>query len=331
MADLSSLDNILGNTETTKKKTVVPVSNSGSANRLSGLDNILGNTAKVETAAPAPVITPAPVKEKTAVGKLIAKVSNSIGNFFDTPENKTTAPVLPDMTGLTLEQKKVANTDFQKANAEYAKKNDFIHQLPSSIVESLPFGIGQVFKEIHAEEQQAIQNPDSYATSGIKNITGKDLKENIVPATVEAAKGFVKAPINGALNILGISGAKLKYDIPYLGEVSNAQYKVAQRVANGEDPMKVTLEEGANSILDTLFFADLAAKPFQPRAKTVAELDAQQAASLGKSNRLGTGEIPTRAVPKTGRLYEKPTITTKTFSEIPKPIMDKMAEQGVNL
>lgn len=331
---LESLDNVFGTPTTDPKKKTpsntssAPVVNS-SASRLSSLDNVFAASPKTETPAPAPVVeTP---KKKTAVGKLIAKVGNSIGNFFDTPENKTTAPELPNLKGLTPEQAKIKNDEYQAANAEYIRQNSFAKQLPSAIVESLPFGIGQIFKEIHGEEQAAITNPDSYETSGIKNVTGADVKKAIVPSVVETAKGFVKAPINGALNVLGIGGTKIKFNIPYLGEVSNANYKVAQRIANGEDPMKVTLEEGSSAILDTLFFADLAAKPFQARSRTVAELDAQQAASLGKPNRIGTGEVPARAVPKTGRLYEKPTITTKTFNEIPKPIMDKMVEQGVTL
>lgn len=248
------------------------------------------------------------------------KIGDKVANFFDTPENKTTMPELPaNFKELPYEEKKRVGDEFQKANEEWAKQNSFKKQLPSNIIESLPFGIGAIFKTIHEEENAVIQDPSSYETFGIKNITGRDLLEATPKAVVEAGKGFVKAPISGALNIAGLTGAKLKYDIPGLGEVSNAQYKTAERVANGENPVVVSLEEGSNAILDTLFFASMASKAFTGRPTVTARSE------ISAENYAKTPESVKNISPKSFRLYEQKT----TADVLPPEFIQKAQSQGV--
>lgn len=220
------------------------------------------------------------------------KVVNAIGTAVDRPENK---PGYVPTTNVTKET---------------------IRNLPSAIVESLPFGIGSVFRAIHDEESAVLNNQIPYEQSGIGNVTGKDAVKAVPQAVVETAKGFVKAPISGALNLTG----KTKINIPGLGEVTSAQYRTAERVANGENPVTVALEEGSTAILDSLFFASLATKPFTARPVTVNEAKLPAEFASRRLDRFRTEPA------KSFRLYEP----AKTSQVLSPRFIETAKAQGVD-
>ncbi len=286
-------------TVTTKKVSIydsIPVTGTPTAQPTGPATPVATGRKTIFDDIPGPTPAPAPAPKGPSV---VSKVSNAIGNSIDRPSNKTTAPELPaNYASLPHEEKVKVNDEFQKANAEWAKKNNFWHQLPSSFVESLPFGLGSAFTAIHDSEADG-------SAQYIDNSAGALLKE-VPGATLEVGKGFVKAPIQGALDVAGAvkqpfaKDGAIKFKIPGLGEVSNAQYKVAQRISNGEDPLKVTLEEGSGAILDTLFFASLASKPFVGRQVTTARMDVP-ASDVANQN------LVTGLQPRSFRLYEPVT------------------------
>lgn len=321
MADLSGLNDIFGTeNKATGSKGSASTSVSKKSN-VSSLDNIFADEPK--TAKQVQVekqSTPAPTPEKPS---LLSRIGNSLTNFLEGSDQYDVKQAAPRQANETKDQY------LTRANAENAAESARIKNLTSArnlfgvdyktFTESLPFGIGTAIKQIR-------QDPVTAAS-----LTGSDFLKATPQAVLEAGKGFIKAPISGALNVLGIGGKQISFNIPLLGEVSNSQFKAAQRVANGEDPTTVILEEGSNAILDTLFFVDLATRPFTPRTNTVAKMDAEQTAAMGKKGTIGTGEVPANAVPKTGRLYQKPTITTPTFTKLNPEAIDLMQKQGVDL
>lgn len=240
--------------------------------------------------APTPAFTNAPTKN--FFNETGQKVVNAIGTAVDRPENK---PGYVPTTNVTKET---------------------LRNLPSAFVESLPFGIGAVFQAIHDEESAIINNQLPYEQSGIGNVTGKDAVKAVPGAVVETAKGFVKAPISGALNLTG----KTKINIPGLGEVTSAQYRTAERVANGENPVKVALEEGSTAILDTLFFASLASKPFTARPVTVNEAKLPTEFASRRLDRFRTEPA------KSFRLYEP----AKTSQVLSPRFIETAKAQGVD-
>lgn len=230
----------------------------------------------------APVVaTPAPAPQKQG---FFSKVGQKVADAIDRPENKGQA-------GTTM-----------------------MSQLPSSIVESLPFGIGTMFKTIHDMEQGG-QGTD------MQYFDNKDMIKALPGAVVDTAKGFVKAPISGALNVAGlVTGKKIKFNIPGLGEVNNATYRVAERVQNGDNPVVVALEEGSSAILDTLFFASLASKPFVGRPITTAKSE-MPADFYAKQPNAVKG-----LQPKSFRLYEP-----KTTAQVLSPrFIETAKSQGVD-
>lgn len=245
--------------------------------------------APVSAPAPAPAAPQKPIKQG-----FISKVSSKIGGALDRPTEKE------------------LGTNARKNTLKY---------LPSAIVESLPFGLGQIFKQIHDEEEAVAENPEYAPYSPLTNFDNKDLIRNLPKATIETAKGFVKAPISGAVNVYdAVTNKKTKFNIPGLGEVSSAQARTAERVADGEDPVAVALEEGATSILDTLFFASLAMKPFQGRPVVTAKskLPAETFEKVPGASKA--------MQPKSFRLYEPKT----SASPLSPEFIERAKGQGVN-
>lgn len=253
----------------------------------------VGGYIPVEKRTNIPPVTPPAVTPPAPVApvkpSIFTRAGNAIANAIDRPDQST------------------LGTDAGKNTLKY---------LPSSIVESLPFGLGQAFTQIHDMEQNApgdVNNPAQF-------IDNKDLVKNLPGAVLDTAKGFVKAPISGALDVAGLTGKKIKFDIPGLGEVSNAQYRVAQRVSNGENPVQVALEEGSGAILDTLFFASLVSKPFlgRPTVTAKSEIPASDFAKVPDASK--------SLQPKSFRLYEPRTSAQPLTPEF----IDKAKSQGVD-
>lgn len=264
-----------------------------------------------------PTTTPSPETPAPSGPSFIQKTSDIIGNTVNRPSNKVgeiPTRTSEDYAGMTREEKKKALQEEAKVNTEIAEKSTFKKQLPSAIVEALPFGLGQAFKQIHDMEKD-IENAPYIANSP------KEIIKEVPGALKETAQGFIKAPISGAINVYdAISNKKTKFNIPGLGEVSSAQYRTASRVADGEDPVQVALEEGSTAILDTLFFASLATKPFQGRPTVTAksEVPASTFEKVPGSSKSLT--------PKSFRLYEKKTSATPLSPEF----IEKAKAQGVD-
>lgn len=340
MADLTLLDDVLtkkkSNTSSTATAPSASNSTSQSTSRLSSLDNVLASKAAKNAQKPAEVApVQAPVASKPsifseitgalgtaakAVGGVLQAPFKYLENQPDQYEVKVSAPRQPDETRSEYVDRLKTESVAESARVSNLNKASNLFGIDyQTFTESLPFGIGEAIKEIR-------QDPTTAAA-----LTGSDVLKSTPKALYDAGTGFVKAPISGALDILGIGGAKISFNIPYLGDVSNAQFKAAQRITNGEDPSTVILQEGSNAILDTLFFADIASRPFTARSTSVAKLNPEQVAeNFGSKNTIGTG-VPEGATPKSFRLYEKPTITSVKYTELNPDLVTKMGEQGVDL
>lgn len=215
------------------------------------------------------------------------KANNDVYNSHDVLKIRAT----PDLAGTTVKS-----------------------QLPNAIEESLPFGIGAMFQALHSQENEAVTtgNPD------LLKITGKDLAQAAPGAALDTGKGFVKSPISGALDIAGtFSGKKINFNVPGLGQVSNAQFNAAKRVAAGEDPLTVSLSEGSGAIFDTLFFASLVSKPFTAQLQTTAK------SGLSADNFKGNIEA---IQPKSFREY-KPVTSARVLSP---DFIEKAKAQGAD-
>lgn len=207
--------------------------------------------------------------------------------------------------------------------------------LPSEIVRHLPFGIGAVISTIQ-------DDPETAARLGLQ-----DVKEAAPGAVLDQVKEFAKMPVAGALDLAGssaqaITGGKyngqIHFNIPGLGDVGNAQFRAAQRVSAGEDPVQVALEEGASSIFETLFFLDIASRPFVGRPTKTAEFRVKPGQTVatdegalpsGQSQEV-VSEMPAGPKdlgPKSFRLYEKPVVN----APLSPAIIARMEQQGIDL
>ena len=133
-----------------------------------------------------------------------------------------------------------------------ANKN-FRKYLPSSFVESLPFGVGEIVK-------QAREEPEVVASVKF---------DDVLQGIVDTSKGVFKG-------LIGIGASlypkPLKFNVPVLGEVTNLEYTAAQRIANGESTAKVILEEGVvNNVFGVLMLAGLAGEVAGPRPTTIKQ------------------------------------------------------------
>lgn len=206
--------------------------------------------------------------------------------------------------GLNLIDRVIGRPDDEKVTSTSVAKNTLTY-LPSSFVESLPFGFGTAIKAIRDNPELAAEVAGDSSMQAIKNLAKETPK-----AAVEAGKEFIKAPIRGGSNLAIVP---VHFNIPGLGEVSNAQYNAAYRVERGEDPTVVALEEGANAIFDTLFFVGLVSKPFTARPQTIMRGEI----TPPKGSTVTTG-------PKSFRSYEPPT----TARPLSPAFIEQMRAQG---
>lgn len=216
------------------------------------------------------------------------------------------------------------NSPEQKAYEAKVKKagsfggivSETIKNLPNKFIESTPatLGVGAGIKAIR-------DDPTTAAA-----VTPMDAVKAVPGATLDVAKGFVKAPISGALNIYGAvanaatngkQGA-VKFNIPGLGEVSNAQSRIIDRINNGEDAGQVALEEGSQSIFDTLFFIGVASKAFAPRTSVTAKFE-------GDMNNIKGAAIDTG--PRSFREYTPPS----TAAPLTPEVINAMSKNGMEL
>ena len=242
-------------------------------------------------------------------------VFDKLGEFSQRPEEVPNR-YPEDYTGMTREQRKLQFQKEAKEAEEIGKGQTFKKQLPSSFMEGLPFGVGQVFKTLNDVQEV---RPEAFAPG---ELPASKFVKAVPEALLETGKGFAQGAVRGGLNYAGIAagGKKMKVTIPGLGEISNTHYRTAERIANGESPVVVALEEGSTAILDMLFFASIASKPFTGRPTTTAksELPAKLYERTPGSAR--------EAGPKSFRLYEKKTNAQPLTPEF----IEKAKSQGVD-
>lgn len=305
-----------------------PSPKTGIAGFVDGVKNLF-NDKKKAAAPPAAVATklsykpysasaappPAPPPEPSTVSKVGGVLSNGIKRVSNVISAATAPPeVAPTSTS--------------------AFKNTMAY-LPSEIVRHLPFGIGPLISQIQ-------DDPETASKIGLK-----DVAKELPGAVVETAKAFAKMPLQGALDIAGASAqavtsgkysGRMHFEVPGLGEVSNAQFRAAERVQNGEDPVVVALEEGASSIFETLFFTDVASLGFRARPVKTAAFKTDgiprvniEPGRIGSSKPEIVANMPAAAKvvpgPRTGRLYEQPSVT----QALPPSAVARMQQQGINL
>lgn len=213
---------------------------------------------------------------------------------------------------------KDANTFIYKDNSMGGIIENTIKGIPNKLSESTgaTLGIGAGIKQIR-------DNPEVAAL-----VTPKDAVMAVPGAIVDTAKGFVTAPISGALDLYGATANALtngksgavKFNIPGLGEISNAQARTIDRVKAGEDPAQVALEEGSQAIFDTLFFIGVASKGFAPRESVTAKFQ-------GNLNNIKTEGTTIDTGPKSFREYTPPS----TATPLTPKVVDAMAKQGMDL
>lgn len=178
-----------------------------------------------------------------------------------------------------------------------AREQTMRGQLPSSIAENLPFGIGEIIRTTRDE-------PELFG-----QVTFEDVLKGIVDTSKGVFSGLAKVGSSLAM-------VPLKFNLPVLGEVTNLEYDAAHRVAQGESVNKVILEEGViNNIFGVLMLAGLAGEVAGPRPVTVAKTQFK-----GQT----PGGLKVKEQPRSFRHYQEPTATEALAPEV-------VSKLGVNL
>jgi len=227
-----------------------------------------------------------------------------LGSFADLVPKKMATPAKESPSVISKVGKAIDNLT---ARPEGEDATSFWKQLPSSILEHLHFGVGDIIKTIR-------DDPESAAKLTVKDlISGSTIKETAKNVT----KGFL---INPLLTVVGgiaqFSGAReIKFDIPGLGEVSNAQYRAAEAIRQGESTSQAILNEAPNAIFDSLFVLGLGSKLVSPRPVTILKGEAPPGVKSVES-------------PKSFRLYEEPKVNQPLTPEFVSRIA---TEKGIDL
>lgn len=197
------------------------------------------------------------------------------------------------------------------ANAAYLK--GFFKAIPSAVAENLPFGVGDIVKQIEADPQNAADVNLDDVIQGLPQ-AGKDFVAGMVAQPALTIAGAVVAPFMAAKNPNGPQGGQITMNIPGLGEVSNLQADVARKVQNGENPWQAALDETPGAIFDTLAAVGLSEKFTSPREVTIAKGQA-------------SGVTPTEQ-PQSFREY-KPAVSS---TPIPNDVLSRIVqEKGITL
>jgi len=232
-----------------------------------------------------PVIEP--TKNRSFVSKMFKKTTDAIA---DTPYFKKVGE------GLALsDQESIAEKILKPASFGFTNP------------ENIPLGVGEVIRQ---------------GKSYIKNIEGPNVTfVDWLNGMKQAGQGFAGQIVSGATELPSIvtAGAyrpEIKFNFPGIGEVSNSDYKIADRVIKGEDPNVAVLQEKASGFLNALFFIGLATKPFVSRPVT--------------TNKIITDSAPggiTAPKMKSFQLYNEPKYVTPLSPDF----INKIKSQGVDL
>lgn len=291
-----------------------PAASGGNSGALNGFT--IGGSAPAAAAVPASLPSPSIAPPKPVdTSSLFSKFTGFLGNALKPVSNYAAKNVSKINTMPNLSDE-LANTDFIKDVANNPEKSagENILNTTASLVggsspENLPLGVGDVIKS-SKEFLNNTQTPD---------LTFDDWLTGVKTG----AQNFVKQPISGATELPNIVTAgkyqpQIKFTIPGLGEVTNSDYNIAQRVANGEDPNVVVPEEKASGFLNVLFLAGLISGVVTPRATTVFKT------TLPKD--LG---IKPKTPLQSFKVYPGDPIATQTIT--PELTAKLAREKGINL
>lgn len=304
-------------------------SSSGSSG--GSLDTLFGK-APVPVRAPAPAAAPAITAQASKIASTVpAPVKpqgflGKAGSFISDEFGKATRAVGDTVLG--------PDENDPAAMEAIGKKSSLgrtLAFLPSSIAANLPFGIGDVFSSIQ-------QDPKSAASITFKDALGA-VPTAIKDTALGLARGIASVPVSlaGAAKTLASGGrvdGNISVTIPGLGKIDNAQLQVTNMINSGMNPVEAALKVGSDSIFNTLFFADLAAKPFQPSVSKVAEFQGDVPRATVDPNAIDTGPQVVKNAPaapvtpgaKSFRLYETPSVT----KPLPAEAITRMQEQGIS-
>ena len=239
-------------------------------------------------------------KAKKGVPDLIGTRYN---NFQDTAPAPVTLPVKPGLLSLNKASEFIGGA--AEAPTYTGAKGEVLRNLPGEIVRTILPGAA------------AIQdNPEEFA-----QISNRDIASELPGVLLETGKEIIKAPVRGATELPGFFSAgkinpEVKFNIPFLGEVTNSQYRLTQKALNGEQVNYAdVIGEKAIGLLDALFFVSLIRGGFTARPKTVATGVRTPPPSIGQVEG-----------PKSFRLYEGPKPTS---TSVPKEFMQHLVDQGV--
>ena len=258
-----------------------------------------------------------------AIDSVTERRDQAIEQPYFEPRKKTETPAQYSARLQTFQNSPEMAAYQQKvkdANSFGGIVKETVKNIPNKLSENAyaTFGIGGAVKAIR-------DNPEDAA-----NIQAMDAVKNIPKATVDVATGFVKAPVSGALNLYGAAAGAMfndpakgavKFSIPGLGEFSNANARVIDRINAGEDATQVALEEGSTAIFDTLFFFGVASKAFAPRTTVTARFKGD----LNAVKKEGSPAIDVG--PKSFREYTPPS----TAAPLTPKVINAMSEQGMSL
>lgn len=228
--------------------------------------------------------------------------------FRDIFGNNKTASGASDLTGDSGFLGKAINDPSQE---EVGKQSSpvlrTLMELPSSVAENLPLGIGTIVQQLKNDPETAL------------NLSWDDVAKSLPDVAKEAVKNFAVSPIltvaGGILFPFLKDNGQIKVNIPGLGEVSNLQANAAESISNGAPVWQTLLQSTPDAIFSSLMMAGLAENVFGPRQVTVASGEAPEGITVAES-------------PKTGRVYNPPV----TAQHIPTDIVQKIStEQGIDL
>ena len=220
---------------------------------------------------------------KIGGGSIISDISSGLSSIGNTIDNITARPDYSTKPFTTIQ-------------------DAFWRELPSSIVENLPFGVGEIVKQVRNDPVTA------------SNLTANDFIKGLPEVTKQTIKGFTIEPI---LTVVGSLAGGISFNIKGLGEVNNAQYRVSQRVKSGESVTSAILTEAPQAIFDSLFVFSMAHSVFGARHIEVA-----------KSKQSVNGKITVKKPPKSFRIYENPV----AVQPLTPDFIDKIAyEKNIKL
>lgn len=197
-------------------------------------------------------------------------------------------------------------------NTAYLKT--FFKSIPNAVAENLPFGVGDVVKQID-------EDPENAANLSLDDVVqslpqaGKDFISGMIVQPALTIAGAVLAPFMGLKNQDSPQGGQLTVNIPGLGSVSNLQADVANKVEQGENPWQAALDETPGAIFDTLAAIGIAGKFLGPREVTVLKGQAPDGMKANEG-------------PQSFKEYKPPVSNTP----IPNDVLQKIIqEKGITL